>query len=188
MSASRAFLAVVVVGWCIVLAAADAGFSPAWSDPSLSVRQRADAVNRAFTNGTPVSVVVAALGTNYGLCGSSARLWVGQGPEPPNTFWLEYRFGEDEVTIGTTAVFGRDLDILSSKFTGAGYSLPSGRSAETANRIWMGRATGRLPDWAKEPGAKTNRIRVGQPDGAANRGQPVGSETNRTSAAAGPGG
>ena len=29
---------------------------------------------------------------------------------------------------------------------------------------------------------------IGQPDGPANRGQPVGSETNRTSAAAGPGG
>ncbi|HZR18680.1 MAG TPA: hypothetical protein VFE51_15415 [Verrucomicrobiae bacterium] len=122
------------------------------------------AVNRAFTNGTPVSVVVAALGTNYMLCGNSARLWVGPGPEPPNTYWLEYGFGQDEVTIGSSAVFGRDLDILSSKFTGAGYSLPVRNSGET-----------------------TNRVRIGQPDAAANQSQLVAPVTNSTSAAAGSG-
>ena len=35
---------------------------------------------------------------------------------------------------------------------------------------------------------KSIQIPRGEPDGPANRGQPVGSETNRTSAAAGPGG
>jgi len=162
MSASRAFLAVAALGWSIILAFAGEELSRAWSDPSLSVRQRADAVNRAFTNDTPVSVVVAALGTNYWLCGNSARLWMGRGPEPPNTFWLSYRFGEDEVTIGTSAVFGQDLDPLSCKFTGAGYSLPSKHSTQT-----------------------TNQIKMGQQDGAANGSQPIRSETNRTSSAAG---
>ena len=162
MSAPRAFLAVVVLGGSIVLAFAGEELSRVWSDPSISVRDRVSAVNRAFTNGTPVSVVVAALGTNYTLCGSSARLWMGPGPEPPNTFWLSYRFGEREVTIGTSAVWGRDLDPLTCKFTGAGYSWPVRPSTET-----------------------TNRIRIGQQDGSANGSQPSSSETNRTSSAAG---
>lgn len=111
-------------GWSAVVALADAELSRIWREPNATVQQRAAAVNRAFTNGTPVSVVVAALGTNYALCGSSARIWAGPQPEPPNTFWLSYRFGKDEVTVGTSAVFGRDLDPLSCKFTGAGYTLP----------------------------------------------------------------
>jgi len=40
--------------------------------------------------------------------------------------------------------------------------------------------------WSAE--SKRQQETVGQPDGAANRGQPVSSETNRTSSAAGPGG
>jgi hypothetical protein len=104
--------------------AAGEELSRIWLDRSTTVRQRADAVNRAFTNGTPVSAVVATLGTNYTLCMSSARVWMGPGPEPPNTLWLSYRFGEEEVTIGTSAVLGRDLDALTGKFTGAGHSLP----------------------------------------------------------------
>jgi hypothetical protein len=162
MSAQRTFFAVVVLGWGIFLASAGEDLSRIWSDRSATVRQRADAVNRAFTNGTPVSVVVAALGTNYTRCMSSARVWMGPGPEPPNTLWLSYRFGEEEVTIGTSAVLGRDLDALTGKFTGAGYSLPVRPSTQA-----------------------TNRIRIGQPDGAANRSQPVRSGTNDTSAAAG---
>src|SRR5438105_14522561 len=135
MSAQRAFFAVAVLCWSVFLASAGEELSRIWSDRSMTVRQRADAVNRAFTNGTPVSVVVSALGTNYRLCGSSARLWMGPGPEPPNTFWLSYRFGKDEVTIGTSAVFGRDLNPPSCKFTGAGYSLPVRLSTEATNRV-----------------------------------------------------
>src|SRR5258706_8522902 len=162
MSVPRAFFAVVVLGSGVFLASAGEELSRVWSDRSTTVRQRADAVNRAFTNGTPVSVVVAALGTNYTCCMSSARVWMGPGPEPPNNLWLSYRFGEEEVTIGTSAVLGRGLDALTGKFTGAGYSLPVRRSTEA-----------------------TNRIRIGQPDGAANRSQPVRAETNSTSPAAG---
>jgi hypothetical protein len=162
MNAPRAFLVVAVLGWSVVIVSAGEELSGIWADPSMSVRQRADAVNRAFTNGTPVSMVVAALGTNYTRCMSSARVWVGPGPEPPNTLWLSYRFGEEEVTIGTSAVLGRDLDPLTCKFTGAGYSLPVSHSTET-----------------------TNRIGIGQQGGAANESQLFRSGTNSTSSAAG---
>ena len=162
MSAQRTFFAVVVLGWGVFLASAGEDLSRIWSDRIATVRQRADAVNRAFTNGTPVSVVVDALGTNYTRCMSSARVWMGPGPEAPNTLWLSYRFGNEEVTIGTSAVLGRDFDALTGRFTGAGCSLPVRPSTQV-----------------------TNRIRIGQQDGAASGSQPIRSETNRTSPAAG---
>ena len=162
MSAKRRFFAVAVLGWSVFLASAGEELSRIWSDRSATVRQRAGAVNRAFTNGTPVSVVVAALGTNYTRCMMSARIWMGPGPEPPNTLWLSYRFGDEQVTIGTSAVLGRDLDALTGKSTGAGYSLPVRSSTGV-----------------------TNRVRIGQPDGPANGSQPIRSETNTTSGAAG---
>jgi len=164
MNARRTFLMAVFLATIACVALAGDELSRTWRASGKSVRDRALAVNKAFTNGTPVSVVVAALGTNYMLCGNSARLWVGPGPEWPNTFWLEYRFGEGEVTIGTSAVFGRDLDILSSKFTGAGYSLPARNSTET-----------------------TNQVRIGQPDAAASQSQLSRSGSNQSSAAAGSG-
>ena len=145
MNSRRAFFIAALLAWTIGVALADDELSRIWQAPGKSVRQRAAAVNRAFTNGTPVSVVVAVLGTNYTRCMSSAGVWMGPGPEPPNTLWLSYRFGEGEVTIGTSAVLGRDLNVLTGKFTGAGYSFPGRRSTEA-----------------------TNRIRIGQPDGAAN--------------------
>ena len=162
MNARRTFLIAALLTWTTGVASAVDELSRVWRAPGKSVRERADAVNRAFTNGTPVSVVVAALGSNYTRCMNSARLWMGPGPEPPNTLWLSYRFGDEEVTIHTSAVLGRDLDALTGKFTGAGYSLPLRRSNEA-----------------------TNRIRIGQPDGAANGSQPGRSETNRPSGAAG---
>ena len=187
MSAGRALLTAAFLGWSAGAALAADELSRVWSDPAKSVRERADAVNRAFTNGTPVSVVVATLGTNYTLSGSSARLWAGSGPEPPNTFWLSYRFGEDEVAIETSAVFGRDLDPLSCKFTGAGYSFPVGSSTKTTNHIWIGKADESPPEWVKKSVEGANRILIGQPGGAVNRSQPVRAETNRTSSAAGSG-
>jgi hypothetical protein len=138
MSAQQTLFAVAVLGWGVFFASAGDDLPHIWSDRSATVRQRAEAVNRAFTNGTPISVVVATLGTNYTRCASSARVWMGPGPEPPNTLWLSYRFGEEEVTIATSAVLGRDLDALASKFTGAGYSLPVRPSAQATNRVRIG--------------------------------------------------
>jgi hypothetical protein len=160
MNTGRAYLAVAFLGWSVVLALAGEELSRKWSDPSASVRQRAEAVNRAFTNGTAVSVVVAALGTNYTRCGSSARLWMGPGPEPPNTTWLSYRFGREQVIVGSSAVFGEDP--LTGTFTGAGHSIPVRPTVQM-----------------------TNRISNGQQDGAANGSQPIRSETNSASSAAG---
>lgn len=150
MNGGRTFFIAAFLAWATGLALADDELSRIWRAPGKSVRERADAVNRAFTNGTPVSVVVAALGTNYTRCMSSARVWLGPGPEPPNTLWLSYRFEDGEVTIHTSAVLGRDLDVLTGKFSSAGYSLPVQPSAEA-----------------------TNPIRTGQSDGAADWGQPT---------------
>jgi len=160
MNTRRAFLAVAFLGWSAVLASASDELSRIWSDLSTSVRQRAEAVNRAFANGTPVSVIVAALGTNYIQCFSSTRVWMGPGPEPPNTPWLSYRFGKEKVTIHTSSSISEGP--LAGKFTGAGYSLPEGHSTQT-----------------------TDRTPIGQQGGAANGSQPIRVETNSTPGAAG---
>jgi hypothetical protein len=144
----------------IVLASADEELSRVWSTPNISVQQRAAAVNQSFTNGTPVSVVVAALGTNYTCCFSSARVWLGPRPEPRNTWWLSYSFGEEAVTIHTSA--GESEDPLTGTFSGAGYSMPVGKSTQMTNRIW-----------------------IGPKEGAPNWNQPIHSKTNGTSSAAG---
>jgi hypothetical protein len=133
-------------------------FVQMWSARTNSVRELAEAVNRRFTNGTPVPVIVAALGNNYTRCGSSARLWMGPGPEPPNTTWLSYRFGEEQVIIGSSALFGEDP--VTGRFIGAGHSIQ-----------------------VKTTGQLTNRIPIGKQDVPAN-GQPIRSETNRTSSGA----
>lgn len=136
----RALLAVAILGWNALLASANDELSRIWSAPRASLRERADAVNRAFTNGTPMSVVVAALGTNYVECFSSARLWAGSGPEPPNTPWLSYQFGEDEVTIHTSATISEGP--LKGSFTGVGYSLHTRQSPQLTNRIYIGQPDG----------------------------------------------
>jgi hypothetical protein len=73
----------------------------------------------------------------------------------PITCWLEYK--NQGITIHTSARLGADP--LAAKFTGAGYKIPLQST--------------------------TNKTHIGQPDGAANRSQPIRSETNRTPAAAG---
>lgn len=161
MNTRIAFIAATLLG-CGLSLASESELLRVWSGHGASVKERAEAVNRAFTNGTPVTVIVSALGTNYTRCFNSARIWIGPEPEPPNTMWLSYRFGEDAVTIGTSAVFGVDLDPVSGKFTGAGYSLPVKHSADT-----------------------TNQIRIGQQAGGANGSQPFSSVTNTTTSAAG---
>ena len=125
MNTRRTGFAIALLVWSAVAALADEELARIWQDPHATVQQRAAAVNRVLTNGTPVSVVVAALGTNYTRCMSSARVWAGPKPEPANSMWLSYRFGGNEVTLETSAVFGKTLDPLASKFTGAGYTLTS---------------------------------------------------------------
>jgi hypothetical protein len=97
-------------------------------------------VKRAFTNGTPISMVVGALGTNYATSFSSATLWMGPGPQPRKTWSLLYYFGEDAVDIKTSA--GINEEPLTGTFTGAGYLILAGPSNQTTNRIWMGPSGG----------------------------------------------
>lgn len=160
MNTRRAFLSMAVLGWSIVLVASDEELRRVWSAPNIPVRQRATAVNQAFTNGTPMSVIVAALGTNYTRFFSSATVWMGPGPEPRKTKGLIYCYGEDAVIINTTA--GISEDPLTAIFTGAGYSIPVGQLTQT-----------------------TNRIQIGQPGGPTNGSQPSRLETNQKPSAAG---
>jgi hypothetical protein len=74
-----------------------------WPTPGVSAKKRAAAVNRAFTNGTPVSLIVAKLGTNYARCGFS-----------PDRWGLLYRSGRESVLVETSA--DSDGSLLSATF------------------------------------------------------------------------
>src|SRR5207247_1872936 len=112
---------------------------------------------------------------------------------------LVYQFGSDRITIrakGTPDTRTEDWSFAEAfawrptdfgQHGGAGQPLPVGHSTQTTNRIWFGRADESQPEWVKKSVETTNRIWIGQPDGAANRSQPVRSETNRTSPSAGSG-
>src|SRR5690349_12155446 len=140
MNIRRAFFSAAILG--IVLGSAwrssadDSALQRVWSASGKSVRERADAVNRVFTNGTPIRAVVAVLGTNYSTLRPFSSVWVGPGPEPRKTCSLLYFFGEDEVVIGTSADIAGDP--FSGEFTGAGYGGPVKQSTVTTNRITPG--------------------------------------------------
>ena len=132
-----------------------------WSAPHLHSWERAEAVNRCFTNGTPVSAIIAVLGTNFTYDTPYSSVWIGPGPEPTKTLGLIYGFGDESVIIGTTApLLTNGVHPLQARFTGTGHSKPASRPVTRSES---------------------------QPDGAANRSQPVSSETNRTPPAAGSG-
>jgi len=159
MNARRAIFAAAALGALLtssaLLASDKEELLRVWSLPKAPVWERADAVNRSFTNRTPVTAIVAVLGTNYTHWYSPiSTVWLGPGPEPPKTSGLKYRFGGEYVIVHTTADLSADP--LTGRFTRA--------SAQTTNGVW-----------------------VGQPGSAANRSQPVWSETNRTAVPAGSG-
>src|SRR5579862_6035390 len=110
-NAQRTFLATAFLCCGIMASFASEQLSRIWSDPNIDIGQRMQAVDRAFTNGTPISVVVASLGTNYTRGLSSFRA-------PPERWFLRYKFGEESVLICTSA--GPDEDPLSARFIGAG--------------------------------------------------------------------
>jgi hypothetical protein len=109
-----------------------------WSASDIPVRERAAAVERCFTNGTRIPVVVALLGTNYGVLRPFSSVYVGPGPEPRKTCSLLYFFGQESVTIGTSADIGGDP--LGGEFTGAGHSLPVTPLTEATNVTKNGQA------------------------------------------------
>jgi hypothetical protein len=127
-----------------------------WQATGTSVKDRADAISRCFTNGTPIRRVVAVLGKKYTCLRPFSAVWVGPGPEPPKTCGLIYEFGRDFVHIATTADISADP--LDGKFTGAGYTMHVGDSSISG---------------------------PGQPQRGADGSQPFRSLSNPTSAAAG---
>lgn len=98
----------------------DSQFQLIWSSPLATVRERAAAVNRSFTNGTPIREVVAALGSNYGVLTPYSSVWIGPEPEPRKTCSLIYYVGIERVYINTTADISADP--LTGRFAGAGFS------------------------------------------------------------------
>jgi len=137
-----------------------------WSASDANARERAAAVNRCFTNGTPIPIIVSVLGTNYGVLRPISTVEGGPGPEPRETCSLFYKFGQEDegVTIGTTADVNGDP--LTGEFTGAGFSvLPATHPIGTTGKIWIGQADGSQPAWAKQSKETTNRIWIGRADG-----------------------
>src|SRR5258706_13600881 len=92
-----------------------------WSGDEFSAQPRAQFVNRYFTNGTPIKRVVAVLGMDYTVYTPVSDLWAGPGPEPRYTAGLIYDFGDDCVTISTTATAGAEPE--TGNFIGAGFSF-----------------------------------------------------------------
>jgi hypothetical protein len=104
----------------ITLTPAEHRLQRLWADPHLSVRERATAVNQCFTNGTPIRRIIEVLGTSF-IRVTPYSLVSVDGSKI--TCWLEYKFGDESVTIDTTAGLGL-ANPESSDFTGAGYSMP----------------------------------------------------------------
>lgn len=63
-------------------------------------------------------------------------VWIGPRPEPRKMCSLLYRFGENEVTISTTADMAGDPFI--GQFAGAGYSLSVTGATQTTSRVFAG--------------------------------------------------
>lgn len=87
-----------------------------WASKDASANERCVAINQCFTNGTPISQVVAVLGNNYLLVIPYSGI---TAPGGTLTRSLDYELGGGKsITIGTTARL--DGDELAAKFTGAG--------------------------------------------------------------------
>jgi len=68
-----------------------------WTSPGSSVEERAEAVNRCFTRGTPISSIVAVLGTNHTALRRVATS--NRGKESKDLFTLTYGFGGEGSVI-----------------------------------------------------------------------------------------
>ena len=140
-----------------------------WSAPGSSVEERAEAVNRGFPRGIPVSSVIALLGTNH----TELRLigYYNRGKSPGGFFTLTYGFGGGE-TVRIQAQGPVNADPL-----GAGFYSAVGLQAgvQKMSLIWG------------LPSARTGTNNPGesQPAGPADGSQPFSLETNGTPGAAG---
>ena len=95
-------LAVAVCGCNSNSTPAERELQHVWTAPKSSVEERAVAINRCFTNGTPISSVVALLGTNHSRFSLIAIYWCGE-PRLKQALDLTYDFGADSVIIKVTA-------------------------------------------------------------------------------------
>jgi hypothetical protein len=132
----------------------------AWSAPGSSIEERAEAVNRCFPRGIPVSSIVALLGTNHAELRLVATANRGKHSEGGVT--LTYEFGGGE-TVTIQAWGPTNANPLGAGFSGAKGWIRRSRSART----------------------QTNNPGEGQPAGAADGSQPFSLETNGTPGAAG---
>jgi hypothetical protein len=97
-----------------------------WTSNDASAKERCDAINRCFTNGTPIVRVVGTLGNNYTLVIPYSGI---TSPGGRLTRGLLYELGDGrQISIGTTAAL--DENEMAANFTGAGVlqSLPLSES------------------------------------------------------------
>jgi hypothetical protein len=120
-----AFLLGTVVGCGRVRTPSEQELERVWTASSSTAEERAAAVNRCFTNGTPISSVIDLLGTNYTRFTLIATYWCGE-PELKKDLDLAYGLGEKSVIIRVTA--SEHADPLTGQFFGARYSLTTTNS------------------------------------------------------------
>jgi len=105
----------LVLGACGSAHTPEQSLARLWSSKDTSAKERCDAINRCFSNGTPISQVVAVLGNNYVLLIPYSGI---TSPGGTLTRSLIYESGGGKsIMIGTSAPL--DGDELASKFTGA---------------------------------------------------------------------
>ena len=111
-----------------------------WSAPGSSVEERAEAVNRCFPRGIPVSSIIAVLGTNH----TELRLiaTADRGKSSEGAFTLTYGFGGGE-TVTIQAWGPVNADPLGAGFSGAkGWIRQSGSARNRTNDPGEGQLAG----------------------------------------------
>jgi hypothetical protein len=136
MNTTQIFVVSALVGTILLCGSASTSsgaeeLSRKWSSPGASGPERAAALNETFTNGTPMSAVVAVLGSNYTRVSPISI----PGPQPRNTSGLIYRFAEQEIVIVSTAA--TNANPVSGTFIRAAYMRP-GTNGIPRNYIYIG--------------------------------------------------
>jgi hypothetical protein len=105
-----------------------------WSAPASSVEERTEAVNRCFPRGTPISSIVAVLGTNHTALRRVAT--TNRGKDSKDLFTLTYGFGGEESVI-IQAWVNENADPLGGAFSearGLTRGLPVARTQANSTR------------------------------------------------------
>ena len=105
-----------------------------WSAPASSIEERTEAVNRCFARGTPISSMVAVLGTNHTALRRVAT--TNRGKDSKDLFTLTYGFGGEESVI-IQAWVNENADPLGGAFDralGVIRGLPAARTQANSTR------------------------------------------------------